>query len=107
MTVHNHGIDPSCREVRLPNGKLQGECLDVPPAPTPEGVEHFTNCPCGRCQIIRREAHDKRWAGLNVIDRLQESLNAKIEGDQGRLPERGMLNLADVQALINLAKEKP
>ena len=69
-------------------------------------AEHFPLCPCGACQLIRKVAHDKRWAELGVIDRLQESLNAKIEGDQGRLPERGMLNLADVQALINLVKEK-
>lgn len=24
--VHNHGIDPSCRETRV-NGRLRGECL--------------------------------------------------------------------------------
>lgn len=27
--VHNHGIDPSCRETRV-NGRLRGECLDKP-----------------------------------------------------------------------------
>lgn len=71
-------------------------------AQTVEQSEHYANCPCGSCQRIRAN----RWASLNLIDRLQETLNAKIEGDNGRLPGRGMFNCADVQALINLVKEK-
>lgn len=27
MKVHNHDIDPSCREFRLPDGSLRGACM--------------------------------------------------------------------------------
>lgn len=37
-SVHNHGIDPTCREHRLPDGSLVGECVYTPPA-EPEPVQ--------------------------------------------------------------------
>jgi hypothetical protein len=70
--------------------------------PITDGVEHYPGCGCPRCATIRAD----RWASLNLIDRLQESLNAKIEGDNGHLPIRGMMNLADVQALITQVRSQ-
>lgn len=71
--------------------------------PTPLG-EHFPNCPCGQCQDVRRDAYaanTARWNRLNLHDRIRETLAAKLEGDGGRMPERGMFPCADIQALLN------
>lgn len=69
-------------------------------------VEHFKDCPCGACQAVRKAAHDLRWAGLSTIDRVQESLNAKIEGDNDRMPEKGMFVCKDIAALLELVRSK-
>lgn len=108
MTVHNHGIDPTCREVRSANGALRGECMVNPlktagmiintPAPTVPKVSDTD------IAMFMNRVSAKQWTTINLLDRLQEALNAKVEGDNGRLPERGMLNLADVQALIDMVK---
>lgn len=55
--VHNHDIDPSCRESLTVAGVLRGECVSrnkMGHGPSvPDGVEHYPGCPCGRCQHIR------------------------------------------------------
>lgn len=68
-------------------------------------VECYPSCPCGRCQVVRREVHDTRWSSLSIHERVQESLNAKIEGD-GRMPERGMFSCADIQALLDIVRNQ-
>lgn len=65
-------------------------------------IECYPGCPCGKCQQIRKTAHDARWATLGVVDRVRESLLAKVEGDSGRMPERGMFNCADIAELVRL-----
>lgn len=47
--------------------------------------------------------HAAQWDSINLHDRLREALAAKIEGDNGRMPERGMFCCADVLALLDEA----
>lgn len=42
------------------------------------------------------------WEIVGVFDRIQESLNAKIEA-HGTLPGSGTFNCADVQALASMS----
>lgn len=48
-----------------------------------------------------------RWntRAIEVCDRLHETINAKIEGDAGRMPERGMFNCGDVLAATGIIAE--
>lgn len=65
-------------------------------------IEHYPGCPCATCVDIRKTAHDARWASLGAVDRVRESLLAKVEGDSGRMPERGMFNCSDIAELVRL-----
>lgn len=69
-------------------------------------IEHYPGCPCGTCQEIRQVAHNERWAQLSIIDRVQETLNAKIEADFDRMPEKGMFVCRDIAALLDLARSQ-
>lgn len=46
------------------------------------------------------EDHDAQWARINLHDRISQTLSMKLEGDNGRMPERGMFNCADIAALL-------
>jgi len=70
----------------------------TPAMPTQQ--EHYPFCPCPTCFTIREKAHTEHWASLNLHERIQETLNAKIEGDNGRMPEKGMFNCRDIQDLL-------
>lgn len=60
-------------------------------------------CDCLDCMNdpLDPQAHNTRWEHLNLIDRVTETLNAKLEGNN-RLPERGMFNCADIQQLLTM-----
>jgi len=98
MNVHNHDIDPSCREVRSANGALRGECMNLAQH-VRSGLVHQSK---GGIAVTmqEQEGHDRVWVAISLHDRVHESLAAKIEGNGRELPIRGMFNCADVQALL-------
>jgi hypothetical protein len=90
VTVHNHGVDPSCKETRLPDGRLRGACLET----DDEGT--FTDAfaewvgrawvPAPRSDLPADEPHDHAgtaWESPSAEREAETAYEARLER-QGR-----------------------
>lgn len=67
--------------------------------------QHYPECPCGKCYMIRKDAYDTLRAAMTPIERVQETLTIKIEYD-GKIPARGLFNCSDIAELVKLVSDK-
>lgn len=80
MTAHNHGYDPTCKETRLPNGKMVGECMtDTTNTPTPRTDAARTECFADRKGF--EEAYEFMATLAETLEReLAEALESRALG---------------------------